>query len=136
MLDCSKRPTLDEILADPFMTTDPIPKTMPRSTLACPPSKNFYDQLKANTSNSQTNSQARLPSQLRDSEAEKKGSLVRNDSGEKGFASRGSGKLEGFGSSGSNFRPESKDAKGGQQSTKNLGNVNSAAYQTLQKKGK
>lgn len=24
--------------------SDPIPKTMPRSTLACPPAKNFIDQ--------------------------------------------------------------------------------------------
>jgi len=42
-LDVSKRPTLEEILSDPFMS-DPIPKTMPRSTLACPPAKNFIDQ--------------------------------------------------------------------------------------------
>ena len=61
MLDPSRRPTLDEIMADPFMTSEPIPKTMPRSTLACPPAKNFTDQLK-----STTQSQARLSSQLRE----------------------------------------------------------------------
>lgn len=44
VLDPSKRPTLDDILQDPFMTSDPIPKTIPRSTLACPPAKNFTDQ--------------------------------------------------------------------------------------------
>lgn len=43
VLDPSKRPTLEEILADPFMS-EPIPKTIPRSTLACPPAKNFTDQ--------------------------------------------------------------------------------------------
>ncbi len=44
VLDPSKRPTLDEIMLDPFMTADPIPRTMPRSTLACPPAKNFAEQ--------------------------------------------------------------------------------------------
>ena len=43
MLEPAKRPTLEEILSDPFMS-DPIPKTMPRSTLACPPAKNFIEQ--------------------------------------------------------------------------------------------
>ena len=43
VLDCSKRPSLEEILSDPFMS-EPIPKTIPRSTLACPPAKNFTDQ--------------------------------------------------------------------------------------------
>lgn len=28
--------------------SDPIPKTMPRSTLACPPAKNFIDQYSKN----------------------------------------------------------------------------------------
>lgn len=46
VLDPSKRPTLDDILEDPFMTTEPIPKTIPRSTLACPPAKNFTDHYK------------------------------------------------------------------------------------------
>lgn len=43
VLDPSKRPTLEDILNDPFMS-DPIPKTIPRSTLACPPAKNFTEQ--------------------------------------------------------------------------------------------
>lgn len=46
VLDASKRPTLDEILEDPFMTSESIPKTIPRSTLACPPAKNFTDHYK------------------------------------------------------------------------------------------
>ena len=41
VLDLSKRPTLDDILNDPFMTSEPIPKSMPRSTLACPPPANM-----------------------------------------------------------------------------------------------
>ena len=43
VLDASKRPTLEEIMSDAFMSA-PYPKTMPRSTLACPPAKNFMDQ--------------------------------------------------------------------------------------------
>ena len=43
-LDPSKRPTLDEILDHPFMSSNSIPKTLPRSTLACPPSKGYIEQ--------------------------------------------------------------------------------------------
>jgi polo-like kinase 1 len=54
ILDPSKRPTLDDILEDPFMTTEPIPKTIPRSTLACPPAKNFTDIYKGNQGQTKT----------------------------------------------------------------------------------
>ena len=41
-LDPTKRPNLDDILAHPFLSTGTgIPKSMPLSTLACPPSANF-----------------------------------------------------------------------------------------------
>jgi hypothetical protein len=43
-LDPAKRPTLDEIMQHPFMTSTQIPKTLPRSTLACPPSKGYCEQ--------------------------------------------------------------------------------------------
>ncbi len=44
-LDPTKRPTLDEILAHPFFHTGhAIPKLMPASTLACPPSNGFLAQ--------------------------------------------------------------------------------------------
>lgn len=56
VLDPSKRPTLDEILNDPFMSSDPIPKTIPRSTLACPPAKNFAEQYKAPSTTNLKNS--------------------------------------------------------------------------------
>lgn len=56
------------------MTSEPIPKTMPRSTLACPPPNNFRDQVKS----SGAESQPRLSSQFRDSETDKK--MSRNDS--------------------------------------------------------
>ena len=130
VLDPSKRPTLDQIMADPFMTSEPIPKTMPRSTLACPPAKNFTDQLK---SNSNVQSSGKLTSQIRDSEGERK--IVRNDSEDKGFGIKNSAKIDppDFGSSGTNFRNSSKDGKG-QQSAKNLGGVN--PYNTLTKKNK
>lgn len=52
VLDPSKRPTLEEILSDPFMA-EPIPRTMPRSTLACPPAKNFTDQYQKPNQSSQ-----------------------------------------------------------------------------------
>jgi hypothetical protein len=39
-------------MSDPFMA-EPIPRTMPRSTLACPPAKNFADQYIKSTQPSQ-----------------------------------------------------------------------------------
>ena len=50
VLDPSKRPTLEEILSDPFMA-EPIPRSIPSSTLACTPSKNFMDQYNKSTAN-------------------------------------------------------------------------------------
>lgn len=58
VLDCSKRPTLEDIVEDPFMTSEPIPKTIPRSTLACPPAKNFADQYKSSNQNKTTQKMA------------------------------------------------------------------------------
>lgn len=41
-LDPTKRPSLDEIMSHSFLnTSNGIPKTMPLSTLACPPSANY-----------------------------------------------------------------------------------------------
>ncbi len=45
VLDPSQRPTLDEIMSDPFMTSSTIPTSMPRSTLACPPNKSTMDSI-------------------------------------------------------------------------------------------
>ena len=86
---------------------------MPRSTLACPPAKNFTDQLK-----STSQSQARLSSQLRETEEDKN---KFNPDEDKAFGSKG-GKGSNFASSGTNFRVSSKDQKGLQASTKNLAN--------------
>ena len=44
-LDPSRRPTLDEILSHQFMNNGgTIPKSLPLSTLACPPSANYIKQ--------------------------------------------------------------------------------------------
>jgi polo-like kinase 1 len=40
--DPAKRPSLEEVLAHPFLAGS-IPKTMPRSTLACPPSATYTE---------------------------------------------------------------------------------------------
>mmetsp|Transcript_5749 Transcript_5749/g.4937 ORF Transcript_5749/g.4937 Transcript_5749/m.4937 type:complete len:157 (-) Transcript_5749:1652-2122(-) len=51
-LDPSKRPSLDEIMAHPFMNHGgTIPKTLPVSTLACPPSASFVNQHAPNGKN-------------------------------------------------------------------------------------
>lgn len=43
-LDPSRRLTLDQILEHPFLCSQTIPKLMPASTLACPPSASFVKQ--------------------------------------------------------------------------------------------
>lgn len=63
VLDASKRPTLDEILQHPFMTSTQIPKTLPRSTLACPPSKGYIEQFMKPSASGATTNQTLTPSQ-------------------------------------------------------------------------
>lgn len=48
-LDPTKRPTLDEILEHPFLSKQNIPKLMPASTLACPPSASYVKQYSGST---------------------------------------------------------------------------------------
>jgi polo-like kinase 1 len=49
ILDPTKRIKLDEILAHPFFTTYPsVPKLLPNSTLACPPSASYMKQYTGN----------------------------------------------------------------------------------------
>ncbi len=43
-LDPTKRPTLDQVLEHRFMTGHSIPKLLPASTLACPPSASYVKQ--------------------------------------------------------------------------------------------
>jgi len=42
----SDRPDLDQMLASDFMTMNSIPKTLPQSFLACPPSAQYIRQFK------------------------------------------------------------------------------------------
>lgn len=46
VLNPADRATVDELLTHPFLANQDIPKALPRSTLACPPSKAFIEQLK------------------------------------------------------------------------------------------
>jgi len=48
-LNPAERATIDELLTDEFLTNEEIPKSLPRSTLACPPCKNFMEQMKHST---------------------------------------------------------------------------------------
>lgn len=45
-LDPCKRPTLAEILDDPFLSIDSTPTSLPLSCLACPPSSDFLKKFK------------------------------------------------------------------------------------------
>ena len=44
MREPSRRATLDEILSDEFFVSNPFPKTLPMSLLACPPNSAFLKQ--------------------------------------------------------------------------------------------
>lgn len=62
MLEPSRRPNLEDILAhDFFHQGNSIPKLMPPSTLACPPSASYLRQFLPNASSSISQSQPRLP---------------------------------------------------------------------------
>lgn len=50
--DPARRSTLDELLSDDFFTLSSFPKTMPMSTLACPPNSQFLKQYKQKEQNS------------------------------------------------------------------------------------
>lgn len=99
--------------------SDPIPKTIPRSTLACPPAKNFTDQYikSANPQQAQAISQKTSASTF---EKVGKKDLEKDLSNKPTIKDSGSLKPESnnFGMSSSNFRTSSKDIK--QPSSKNL----------------
>lgn len=45
-LDPCKRPTLEEILSDPYLDKESLPPSLPISSLACPPSSDFIKKYK------------------------------------------------------------------------------------------
>eukprot|EP01017_Pseudomicrothorax_dubius_P002737 TRINITY_DN10205_c0_g1_i2.p1 TRINITY_DN10205_c0_g1~~TRINITY_DN10205_c0_g1_i2.p1 ORF type:complete len:620 (+),score=120.06 TRINITY_DN10205_c0_g1_i2:131-1990(+) len=52
VLDPTQRPTLDQILQDPFLNdVGSIPLVLPLSTLACPPSSSYIKQFQAQSNN-------------------------------------------------------------------------------------
>ena len=64
-LDPTRRPNLDEILSHPFMNNGgTIPRNLPLSTLACPPSANYIKQYlpSGTVRSSQQKTQENLPS--------------------------------------------------------------------------
>lgn len=88
------------------MTSEPIPKTIPRSTLACPPAKNFTDQLKGQQAQSKT-SKNDNSAELHKKESEKKiGSNI---------ISKPSEKEDQFVSTGTNFKSSKEGMKSTQQ---------------------
>lgn len=54
------------------MTTEPIPKTIPRSTLACPPAKNFTDHYKGQSGQTKPSKNDTSGELLQKKESEKK----------------------------------------------------------------
>jgi len=114
ILDASKRPGLEDILNDPFMS-EPIPKTIPRSTLACPPAKNFTDQFTKPSGSTASNQISLKGSNTNFERVGKKES--EKDLNLKPPVKEPA-KPENFASSGTNFRSSSKDNK--QASNKHL----------------
>lgn len=81
------------------MTTEPIPKTIPRSTLACPPAKNFTDHYKGQ--------QVQQGSQSKPSKNDTSGELLKKESEKKlvgNTVSKSNEKEDQFGSTGNNFK--------------------------------
>jgi hypothetical protein len=88
---------------------DAIPKTMPRSTLACPPAKNFTDQFLKTAHTSQPQLLSSKPSTAVFEKAAKKES--EKDLALKPLGKEGVKPDNNFGSTGAGFRASSKDIK-------------------------
>lgn len=93
---------------DPFMTSETIPKTIPRSTLACPPAKNFTDTFnKGPQGQSKTSKNDNSSELISKKESEKKlpqGPIAKSNE-----------KEDQFGGSSSNFKPGKEGMKSTQQ---------------------
>ena len=126
VLDPSKRPTLQDILSDPFMG-DSIPKTMPRSTLACPPAKNFMDQHQKPSTQVSQPQLSNKPSTALFEKSSKK-DIEKEVTGSKPLSKEGlSSKGENnFGSTGSHFRASSKDIKLGSKAPTSINEPSSS----------
>ena len=96
--------------------SEPIPKTIPRSALACPPSKNFTDQYTKPTGSSSAANQ--LSQKASSSNFERVGKKESEKELISKPISKEPAKPDNFGSSGNNFRASSKDIK--QPSAKNI----------------
>jgi polo-like kinase 1 len=143
-LDPSKRPTLDEIMQSPFMTSSQIPKTLPRSTLACPPSKGYCEQFSKpaanNVSGSVTNNPTLTPSQSKVGvqsgfkDSRKDGSterIQRTSPSDSVKTAMSNNNQDEFGSTGNNFRASSKELRPS-QSIKMMPSGNNPNLQSVQ----
>ena len=73
--DPAKRPTLDELLSHDFLNNEgSIPRLLPASTLACPPSSTYIKQFQSEDMSPRRRSTARENSKLLDSEEDKRSS--------------------------------------------------------------
>jgi hypothetical protein len=60
------------------MTTEPIPKTIPRSTLACPPAKNFTEIYKGTQTGTKTSKNDNSGDLMQNKDSEKNLNVVSN----------------------------------------------------------
>ena len=91
------------------MSSDPIPKTIPRSTLACPPAKNFAEQYKASSTNNLKNSINTNSNNKNDDSRDK---IINKNESQKNFGlKKSSTEKDEFVSTGNNFKPDANKQK-------------------------
>ena len=125
------------------MTSSQIPKTLPRSTLACPPSKGYCEQFSKpaanNVSGSVTNNPTLTPSQskvgvqsgFKDSRKDSTERIQRTSPSDSVKTAMSNNNQDEFGSTGNNFRASSKELRPS-QSIKMMPSGNNPNLQSVQ----